>query len=126
MTENYTDDIKISVKTDFIETQSIENEHYVFSYTITIKNQADITAQLLSRAWVITDANGDITTVEGDGVVGQQPILTSGLSYTYTSGCALKTPVGTMQGHYIFQTSNGEKVKAIIPVFTLATPNILN
>lgn len=126
MIEQYTDDINITVETAYLTEQSVEDQHYVFSYTITIHNQGKSTLQLLSRSWVITDANGDITTVEGDGVVGQQPVLTPQRQYTYTSGCALKTPVGSMQGYYIFQTPEGEKLKACIPVFTLSKPNILN
>ena len=118
--------IDISVKANYLSEQSTQNEQYIFSYTITIENQGLTQMQLLSRYWLITDANGDITTVEGDGVVGQQPHLPPAKPYTYSSGCALKTPVGTMQGYYVFQSSDGEKVKATIPVFTLATPNILN
>ncbi|MGJ8690936.1 MAG: Co2+/Mg2+ efflux protein ApaG [Thalassotalea sp.] len=122
----FVDTIDISVKSNYLSEHSIEDEQYVFSYTITIENQGLTQMQLISRSWLITDANGDITTVEGDGVVGQQPHLAPTLSYTYSSGCALKTPVGTMQGYYVFQAASGEKVKATIPVFTLATPNILN
>lgn len=122
----FIDSIAISVQTNYIADQSIENEQYVFTYTITITNNGEEKAQLLSRQWVITDANGDISTVEGDGVVGQKPYISPRGSYKYTSGCAFKTPVGTMQGHYVFQTATGKQVKAKIPVFTLATPNILN
>ncbi len=122
----YNNDIKVSIKTQYLTEQSIENEQYIYSYTITIENTTDENVQLLERSWLITDANGDETNVQGEGVVGQQPHLAPKKSYTYTSGCAFKTPVGTMQGFYVFETSNGNKVKANIPVFTLAKPNIFH
>ena len=123
---NFIEYIDISVKTSYIPEQSVENEQYIFSYAITIENKGNDKVQLIERSWLITDANGDITTVEGEGVVGQKPHLSPSRGYSYSSGCALKTPVGTMQGFYIFQTATGERVKAAIPVFSLAIPNILN
>lgn len=122
----YNDDIKVSIETQYLSEQSIENEQYVFSYTITIENATIDHIQLLERSWLITDANGDVTSVEGEGVVGNQPHLAPQKTYTYSSGCAFKTPVGTMQGFYLFTTSDGQKVKANIPVFTLAKPNIFH
>lgn len=123
---NFIDYIDISVKTSYIPEQSSENEQYIFSYDITIENKGEGKVQLIERSWLITDANGDVTMVEGEGVVGQKPHLSPKGGYRYSSGCALKTPVGTMQGFYIFQTAEGQKVKAEIPVFSLAIPNILN
>lgn len=123
---DFIDYIDISVKTSYIPEQSSENEQYIFSYDITIENKGEENVQLIERSWLITDANGDITMVEGEGVVGQKPHLSPKAGYKYSSGCALKTPVGTMQGFYIFQTTEGQKVKAEIPVFSLAIPNILN
>lgn len=122
----FIDTIDISVKTNFIPEQSIENEQYLFSYTVTVNNQSAESMQLIARSWLITDANGKVSTVEGEGVVGQKPHISTNGNYTYSSGCVLTTPVGTMQGFYVFQTSAGQQVKASIPVFTLATPNILN
>ena len=121
------DNITVEVESQFLPEQSmVEDERYMFTYTITITNLAEQSAQLLSRAWLITDSIGETNTVEGDGVVGQQPILQAKESYTYTSGCILKSPMGTMEGYYIFVQENGDKVKATIPVFTLATPNLIN
>lgn len=123
---NYSDSIHVLVKTSYLAEQSIEHQQYVFTYTITIENKSEESIQLLSRSWLITDADAGTTSVEGEGVVGQKPHIAPNKSYTYTSGSALKTPVGTMQGFYTFVTASGEKIKAIIPVFTLAKPNILN
>lgn len=121
------DNITVEVESKFLPEQSmVEDERYMFTYTITITNHAEQSAQLLSRAWLITDSIGETNTVEGDGVVGQQPILQATESYTYTSGCILKSPMGTMEGYYVFVQENGDKVKATIPVFTLATPNLIN
>lgn len=120
------DTISISTVTEFLGKQAADDEQYIFRYTISIENQDAVIMQLESRSWVITDGNGDIQTVEGNGVVGQTPIIEPNKSYQYSSGCALKTPIGSMQGFYIFRTQNGEKVKVIIPIFRLAVPNILN
>lgn len=119
--------VKVTTLVEFIEQQSDQyQERFVFSYTITIENNSDKTLQLLSRSWLITDANGNKVSVEGDGVVGQQPILQSGQRYRYSSGSVLKTPIGTMQGFYIFKDLQGKNYKVDIPVFSLAVPNILN
>lgn len=125
MTEQYS--IPIQVETFYIENQSDEKANrYVFAYTISIRNNSQVTVQLLRRYWSITDANGKNSEVYGDGVVGEQPQLAPGSSYSYTSGAVLETPVGTMQGHYEMQTESGEMFNAPIPVFRLAIPNILN
>lgn len=122
-----TSPVKISVNSAFIASQSNENdEQFVYSYTITIENQSDEPLKLHSRYWLITDANAEESTVSGEGVVGEQPLIAEGESYTYTSGCLLKTPVGTMQGHYNMITPKQEIVQVEIPVFRLAKPNILN
>lgn len=123
----YTDSVNIAVDSQFLANHSDPEEHnYAFSYTITITNNSEHALQLKSRSWLITDANGDTSTVEGAGVVGQQPRLTPGQSFTYTSGCVLKTPLGTMQGHYVFESDDGQACKAPIDVFRLAQPNILH
>ena len=119
--------IPVEVKTFYIENQSDEQANrFVFAYTITIRNHSEHSVQLLRRYWSITDANGKHSEVFGDGVVGEQPQLAPGTSYSYTSGAVLETPVGTMQGHYEMQAANGDHFNASIPVFRLAIPNILN
>ncbi|SET62001.1 Co2+/Mg2+ efflux protein ApaG [Thalassotalea agarivorans] len=119
--------IEVSVVSDFIAGQSVvEDNHYVYSYTITIKSHRDDVVQLINRSWLITDADGKTSTVQGEGVVGEQPHLTISKPFTYTSGCILKTPLGTMQGFYEMKTEAGEMLKVDIPVFRLAVPNILN
>lgn len=119
--------VKIATQVEFIEQQSDKyKQQFVFSYTITIENNSDKTLQLLSRSWQITDANATKVSIEGDGVVGQQPILQSGQRYRYSSGSVLKTPIGTMEGYYIFKDLQGKNYKADIPLFRLAVPNILN
>lgn len=119
--------VKVTVKTDYLPLQSLENENqFVYSYTITITNNTHENLKLLTRHWIITDANGDASTVSGEGVVGEQPIIASGNSHTYTSGSIFKTPVGTMQGHYTMLTPSNKIVEVEIPVFRLAKPNILN
>jgi len=120
-------DIQVSVVTDYLAQQSIEAEQqFVFSYTITVTNNGAETMQLLSRYWLITDANGDANTVSGEGVIGQQPFIKANESFTYTSGCILKSPLGNMQGHYQMQTKSDTLIQVEIPVFRLAKPNILN
>lgn len=119
--------IRISVTSDYIAQQSLENEQqFVFSYTITISNESEETVQLINRYWLITDSNGENNTVSGEGVIGQQPFIQAGQSFTYTSGCILKSPLGNMQGHYQMQRNNGELIQVDIPIFRLAKPNILN
>ncbi|TLU67318.1 Co2+/Mg2+ efflux protein ApaG [Thalassotalea litorea] len=119
--------VDINAQVHFIEEQSDQyNERFVFSYTITIENRGSETLQLLARSWLITDANGNKVSVEGDGVVGQQPVIAAGQSYQYTSGSIIKTPLGTMEGFYTLQDLDGKEHKVDIPVFRLAVPNILN
>lgn len=119
--------IPVSVETFYIATQSDASAgRFVFAYTITIANQSANTVKLLRRYWSITDANGKHTEVHGDGVVGEQPELAPGQSYTYTSGAVLETPVGTMEGYYEMKSADGADVRTPIPMFRLAVPNILN
>ncbi|ELB2761214.1 Co2+/Mg2+ efflux protein ApaG, partial [Vibrio alginolyticus] len=103
-----------------------ELQRYVFAYIITIKNLSQQTVQLVSRRWLITDSNGKQMTVEGDGVVGQQPFIPSNDEYTYSSGTALETPVGVMQGHYKMLDEKGQEFITEIEPFRLAVPNVLN
>jgi ApaG protein len=119
--------ININVKTDYIEDQSYPRESkYVFSYTVSIKNEGKIPAKLISRQWIITDANGKIEEVTGLGVVGEQPRLKVDEIFEYTSGTIINTPVGTMHGTYQMVADNGYEFDAKIPLFSLSTPKILN
>lgn len=99
---------------------------YVFSYTITIKNTGDIAARLLTRHWIITNANGEVQEVRGEGVVGDQPYLKPDESYQYTSGSIMETPVGSMRGSYQMIADDGTEFDVDIPMFTLAVPGSLN
>jgi ApaG protein len=120
-------EIRIQVTTNYVDEQSEpEDGRYVFAYTITISNEGEISAQLISRHWVITDANGKVQEVSGDGVVGEQPHLDPGEVFRYSSGAVLETPVGAMQGLYRMQTDNGISFDAPIAPFTLAVPGVLN
>jgi ApaG protein len=111
----------------FIEGQSApEQNRYVFAYTVTITNIGSTPARLLTRHWQITDANGKVQEVNGEGVVGEHPYLTPGDSFRYTSAAMIETPVGVMQGKYQMLSDNGENFKAFIPKFTLSIPRTLH
>ncbi|MEK6551255.1 MAG: Co2+/Mg2+ efflux protein ApaG, partial [Pseudomonadota bacterium] len=115
--------IDISVKSSYIQAQSEpDSNRYVFAYTITITNTGEKPARLLTRHWVITDANNQKREVRGDGVVGQQPHLMPGMSFEYTSGTVLETPVGVMQGSYEMVLDDGTHFDADVPAFTLSVP----
>ena len=119
--------IRIKVTTNYLKEQSTPDENrYVFSYTINIKNLGNNSAKLISRQWIITDSNGNIQEVNGDGVVGQQPNINSGEEFTYTSGTIIKTPVGTMEGRYFMEDINNKRFEALIAPFTLAVPGLIN
>jgi ApaG protein len=119
--------ISVSVNTAYLAEQSDpESERYVFAYTITIANTGTVAAQLISRHWIITDAENVTQEVKGLGVVGEQPLLRPGESFEYTSGTAMATPVGTMKGTYQMVAEDGNKFDAEIPVFTLSMPRVLH
>ena len=119
--------IRIEVKSDFLpERSSVREGSYLFQYHVRISNVGGETAQLISREWIITNADGEVERVKGPGVVGEQPVLPPGGSFEYTSYCPLKTSVGSMQGAYQMVTTSGERFDAIIAPFTLAVPNALN
>jgi len=99
---------------------------FVFIYDISIHNTGHRAAQLISRHWVITDADGEVDEVQGEGVVGEQPVIEPGATYRYNSFCVLETPVGCMQGSYRMLDENGYEFDAPIPAFTLALPGSLN
>lgn len=119
--------VVVQVKTKFLTSQSeLTQNHFVFAYTVTVTNQGTSRVQLLTRQWVITNANGEVSEVEGDGVVGQQPVIEPGDSFSYTSGTVLSTPVGIMQGSYGMIDHAGIPFTVAIPQFRLALPNILH
>ena len=119
--------IDINVITDYIAEQSDPAvDRYVFAYTITINNSGEIPAKLLNRHWLITDANGKVQEVRGEGVVGEQPHLNPGEFFEYTSGAVLETPVGIMEGEYEMVTDEGDTFLAPIDRFSLAIPRTLH
>jgi ApaG protein len=119
--------ISINVNTSYLAEQSDPaSDRYVFAYTITIANTGTVAAQLISRHWIITDAENVTQEVKGLGVVGEQPLLRPGESFEYTSGTAMATPVGTMHGTYQMVAEDGNKFDAEIPVFTLSMPRVLH
>jgi len=119
--------ISIDVETAYLDDQSEPREQrYVFAYTITIRNEGEVPAKLLTRHWIITDANGRVQEVRGDGVVGEQPYLKPGQGFRYSSGAVLETPVGTMQGSYQMVADDGAQFDAPIPAFRLAMPGMLH
>ncbi|MDR0775627.1 MAG: Co2+/Mg2+ efflux protein ApaG [Azonexus sp.] len=119
--------IEVTPIARFLPEQSNPDEgRYLFAYTITIRNVGDVPAQLVSRHWIITDANQMVREVRGLGVIGRQPVLKPGESFRYTSGSQLATPVGTMRGSYQMVTTDGTQFTAEIPEFALAVPRVLH
>jgi ApaG protein len=120
-------DIHVEVQTQYIDEQSIpDDSRYVFAYTITIRNEGKVPARLISRHWIITDANGKEQEVKGEGVVGEQPYLKPGEGFQYTSGTMLETPVGSMRGSYQMLADDETEFDAEIPAFTLSVPHTLH
>jgi ApaG protein len=119
--------IEVSAATQYLAEQSDETAgRYVFAYTITLRNTGSVPAQLISRHWIITDAQGLVQEVRGLGVVGAQPLLEPGESFEYTSGAAIATAVGTMKGSYQMVAADGTRFEAPIPEFTLSVPRVLH
>lgn len=119
--------IMVEVETQYLDAQSDpDQEQFVFAYTITIANRSDQRIQLLTREWTINDADGKVTQVAGDGVVGKQPFIEPGNEFTYTSGTVLTTPLGSMHGQYGMVLDSGQSFAVDIPAFRLAVPNILH
>lgn len=117
----------VEVQTRYLEEQSEPDaQRYVFAYTITLRNSGRVAAKLLTRHWLITDANGRVQEVRGEGVVGEQPYLKPGQGFRYSSGAVLETPVGSMQGSYQMLGDDGERFEAPIPAFRLAMPGMLH
>lgn len=139
VTDIITENVTVSTVTAFIEQQSdIDNARFVFSYKITISNRSDQTVQLLSRHWIIQDANQKVEEIYGEGVIGEQPVISPGESYTYTSGAIIETEIGTMEGRY-FLVTKSQQPKSIstenidtsefeiqIPRFTLSIPRTIH
>ena len=126
-TESQTPRIRVEVETAYLEEQSDPHDkRFVFSYTITIRNEGPIPARLLTRHWIITDANGNTKETRGDGVVGEQPYLKPGQGFRYSSGAVIETPVGTMQGSYQMLDDDGRRFDAPIAPFRLAMPGVLH
>jgi ApaG protein len=120
-------DVAVSSQTLYVAEQSDEeNGRFVFAYTITIRNQGSVPAQLVSRHWIITDGRNQVQEVRGLGVVGAQPLIKPGESYEYTSGTAIATAVGTMKGSYQMVAEDGTHLDAAIPEFTLSVPRVLH
>ena len=118
-----TNEVTVTITPYFLDDQSSpQEEHYVWAYQVNIKNSSNVTMKLNHRNWVIIDANGKIINVQGEGVVGEFPILHPGESFEYTSGTPLKTNNGIMQGFYLVSQDNGEKLKIDIPTFSLDSP----
>ncbi|AXO63296.1 Co2+/Mg2+ efflux protein ApaG [Ectopseudomonas oleovorans] len=119
--------IDVSVTTRYLAAQSQpEQSRYAFSYTVTIVNNGELPAQLLSRHWIITDGDGRVQEVRGAGVIGQQPHIEPGASHTYSSGTVMTTQVGTMQGSYQMLAEDGKRFDATIAPFRLAVPGALH
>ena len=119
--------IEVHVRTRFLPEQSVPDERrFVFAYTIRIHNAGRVAARLLSRHWLITDDDGKVQEVRGEGVVGEQPWLRPGDDFEYTSGAVLETPLGTMRGSYGMLADDGTRFDAPIAPFTLSVPRTLH
>ncbi len=120
--EAETQGVAVRVSTSYLPQQSEPPQRYVWAYAIEIENRSPRTVQLVSRHWIITDGRGRVEEVEGLGVVGEQPILRPGDTHSYTSGCPLPTPTGSMMGTYRMLVDGGEAFEAVIPAFSLDLP----
>ena len=120
-------EIRVNAQSFYLPDQSDEeNDQYVFAYTIRIENTGNVAAKLISRHWIITDADQQVQEVRGIGVIGEQPILQPGQHFDYTSGSSINTIVGTMRGSYQMVAEDGTKFEAMIPEFTLSVPRVLH
>jgi len=120
-------EISVYARAAFVPDKSdASRQRFVFAYRITITNTGSVASQLMSRHWIITDANGHVEEVRGDGVIGEQPLLQPNESFEYTSGTAISTPVGSMRGSYQMVAVDGVEFEAPIPEFTLAVPRTLH
>jgi ApaG protein len=127
MSSAQTRGILVTVRSQYIpEKSSATARQYAFAYTVTIANRGTITAQLETRHWIITDSEGDVQEVRGEGVVGAQPVLQPGEEFEYTSWCMIATPTGTMRGSYQMVTADGDRFDAEVAPFKLTPTSLLN
>jgi ApaG protein len=127
MSSALTRGILVTVRSQYIpEKSSAPARQFAFAYTVTIANRGEVTAQLQSRHWIITDGDGDVQEVRGEGVVGAQPVLQPGEEFEYTSWCMIATPAGSMRGSYQMVTADGDRFEAEIAPFRLTQASILN
>ena len=127
MESAHTQGIEVSVESFFLDDESdVEQDRYIFAYRVHLKNHSEETVQLISRHWIITDGNGTVKEVKGEGVVGEQPVMAPGEEYQYASGSQLETPLGTMHGTYQMRDEMGEMFDVAIPLFTLSADTKLN
>ncbi len=127
MSDTTTRGVRVQVRSAYRPERSVPEDHqYFFAYRVRISNEGEETVQLVTREWIITDADGQVETVQGPGVVGEQPILGPGESFEYTSYCPLKTPIGSMHGTYQMVSAKGDRFDAVIAPFSLAVPTALN
>jgi ApaG protein len=119
--------VVVQVQSVYIEAQSIpEEQRYVFAYTVTVRNLGRFSVQLVGRYWLITNSNGQKTEVQGEGVIGEQPVIAPGEEFHYTSGAILETPMGTMEGYYLMVDHQNQSFNVDIPVFRLSLPTLIN
>ncbi len=117
----------VNVVPQYLAEQSNPDEdEYLFAYTVTVRNTGEVAAKLLTRHWIISDADGHVEEVRGEGVVGEQPVLKPGEAFQYTSGCPLTTPVGAMKGSYQCVAEDGTRFDVPIPEFILSMPRVLH
>ena len=127
MSDTTTRGVRVVVRSAFVPERSAPDQnHYFFAYRVRIANEGDETVRLVSREWIITDADGNVEQVNGPGVVGEQPTLEPGEHFEYTSFCPLPTAIGSMHGSYQMVTAGGERFDAMIAPFSLAVPTALN
>lgn len=127
VSEALTEGVRVRVRSEYRpERSNPQRKQFFFAYTVRILNESTRTVQLISRHWIITDANGTQEEVRGPGVVGEQPVLRPGGSFEYTSGCPLPTEFGTMQGTYLMRAQDGTEFSAAIALFRLAFPLAIN
>lgn len=127
MSDTTTRGVRVQVKSAYVpERSSPPESHFFFAYRVRISNEGDETVQLVSREWIITDADGNVERVRGPGVVGEQPVLGPGEAFEYTSFCPLRTPIGSMHGSYEMVSARGERFDATIAPFSLAVPTAVN
>jgi ApaG protein len=127
MSDTVTRGVRVQVRSTYVpERSSPVDSQYFFAYRVRISNEVGETVQLVSREWIITDANGRVEKVQGPGVVGEQPVLGPGQAFEYTSFCPLHTPIGSMHGSYQMVSAGGERFDAVIAPFSLAVPTALN